>query len=298
LTDSSWRGDRTRDNTAPVNDHLPLVSVCVPTFNSADFVAETVESILAQDYPALEVIIADHGSSDDTASVLRRFAVDPRVQLIFGPPGGGAAANWNRATDRAAGEFIKLVCADDPLRPTCLSRQVAVLVRNPGVVLVASKRDIIDARGGMVLPRRGLSGLHGRTAAGGAMRAFVRSGTNIFGEPSSVLMRTDAFRASGPWRDALPYLIDVDMYARVLRHGDMYALPESLASFRVSGRSWSLSLAHFQAQQTRAMFRILEAEYPGCWTRHDRLIGGVRAELGAWARRVIYLTLHGRRRLE
>ena len=149
-----------------MNDPTPvLVSVCIPTYNSAAFVAETIESVLAQDHPSFELVIADHGSTDETAEVVRGYEHDPRVRLVIGEPGGGAQANWNRVTDLARGEYIKLVCADDPLYAGCLSQQAAVLDENPDVVLVASKRDIVDAQGRMVMRGRGLGGLQGRSLA-------------------------------------------------------------------------------------------------------------------------------------
>lgn len=292
--DPPTTSEATVERVDPAHVRLPLVSVCIPTYNSAAFVSETIESILAQDYPSFEVVIADHGSTDETQQVLQRFADDPRVRLIFGPSGGGAQANWNRATDHAVGDYIKLACADDPLYPMCLTKQVAALEDNPGVALVASKRDIIDANSAVIYRGRGLGGLHGRVPSDVALRRFVLAGTNIFGEPSSVLMRSDAFRASGPWRDTLPYLIDVDMYARVLLEGDLYAIPESLATFRLSARSWSFSLAHLQAKQTRAFFSSVQVAYPGTLRRRDLRIGGARAEVGAWGRRMIYLLLGGR----
>lgn len=273
---------------------LARVSVCIPTFNSSAFVAETIESVLAQDYPCFDVVIADHGSTDTTRDVLLRFADDPRVRLVFGPAGGGAQANWNRATGHAGGDYLKLVCADDPLYPSCLTKQVAVLENNPGVVLVASKRDIIDAHGAVIYRGRGLAGLEGRVSGDRAVRRTVLSGTNIFGEPGSVLMRADAFRAAGPWCDAFPYVIDVDMYVRVLAHGDFYALAEPLATFRLSSASWSLSLSREQAAQTRAFHEVVRTIHPGVLRRRELRIGGLRAEANAWARRLVYVMLRGR----
>ena len=280
-----------------VNDPTPvLVSVCIPTYNSAAFVAETIESVLAQDHPSFELVIADHGSTDETAEVVRGYEHDPRVRLVIGEPGGGAQANWNRVTDLARGEYIKLVCADDPLYAGCLSRQAAVLDENPDVVLVASKRDIVDAQGQIVMRGRGLGGLQGRFPGSVAVRRLVQMGTNIFGEPSSVLMRASAVRAAGPWSDALPYLIDEDMYVRVLERGDFYAIPSSLATFRLSTTSWSLALTRQQSRQNRAFHRKLRKAHPEVVRRSDRLLGDLRVEGNAWARRLLYLVL--RRRLQ
>lgn len=271
------------------------MSVCIPTFNSSAFVAETIESVLGQDHPSFELVIADHGSTDSTPDILQRYADDPRVRIVAGPPGGGAQANWNRATGLARGKYVKLVCADDPLYVACVSSQAAVLDEHPDVVLVASQRDIVDAHGRIVFRGRGLAGLKGRVSGPEAVRRSVRVGTNIFGEPSSVLMRASAMRAAGPWSDALPYLIDEDMYVRVLQHGDFFALPTALATFRLSTTSWSLSLAREQAAQNRAFHQVVKEAYPGHIGSADVFLGGLWSEGNAWARRVVYLGL--RRRL-
>jgi glycosyltransferase involved in cell wall biosynthesis len=275
----------------------PRVSVCIPTYNSSAFVAETIESVLAQDHPSFELVVADHGSTDPTMQILQRYAEDPRVRIVPGAPGGGAQANWNRVTDLARGEYVKLVCADDPLYVDCLSQQAAVLDENPGVVLVASTRDIVDAQGRIVVRSRGLGGLRGRVAGPVAVRRSVQLGTNIFGEPSSVLMRTSALRSAGPWSDALPYLIDEDMYVRVLQHGDFFAIPRPLATFRLSTTSWSLALAREQAVQNRKFHQLVKKAFPGLLSSADLVLGGLRSEGNAWARRLLYMLLRRRLRI-
>ena len=74
------------------------VSIVVPTYNNADFVEETIESILAQTYADFELVIADHSSTDGTWEKLQRFVDEPRVRLLETPAGGGAPANWTRVT--------------------------------------------------------------------------------------------------------------------------------------------------------------------------------------------------------
>ena len=111
------------------------VSIVVPTYNNVDFVEETIESILAQTYTDFELVIADHSSTDGTWEKIQRFADDPRVTLLRTPAGGGAPANWTRVTEAATGDYLKLVCGDDLLEPSCLEQQVAVLDTHPSVVL-------------------------------------------------------------------------------------------------------------------------------------------------------------------
>lgn len=275
----------------------PLVSICIPTFNSAPFLEATLRSVLGQTYVRLEVIVADHGSTDATWDLLQAFGEDPRVRLMQGPPGGGAQANWNRVTDAAKGKYVKLVCADDPLYPTCVQEQVAVLEADAELAMTAARRDIIDARGAVLYRGRGLAGLRGRIFGPEAIRRSVLAGTNIFGEPGAVLIRASALRAAGAWSGNLPYLIDEDMYVRVLALGDLYAIDKSLATFRLSNSSWSLSLARQQAVQNREFHRLVRTRFEGVISSRDERIGRVRVEMNVWARRIAYFLLRRRLRV-
>jgi hypothetical protein len=87
------------------------------------------------------------------------------------------------------------------------------------------------------------------------------------------------------------------MYVRVLRHGDFFGIPEPLATFRLSTTSWSLALAREQAVQNRKFHRQVASAYPGLLSREDLVLGGVRSETNAWARRLVYLVLRRRLRV-
>ena len=272
----------------------PLVSIVIPAYNNAEYLDETMRSVLAQTYERIEVIVADHSSTDDTLAVMKRYENDPRVTLLSTEAGGGALRNWNRVSQAATGEYLKLVCGDDIIRPELVERQVAALEAAPGSVLAATKRDIVDADGRPFVRGRGLGRLRGRVSGAAAARATVRAGTNIFGEPACVLMRRDALESAGWWDNRFPYLIDVASYVRVMLQGDVVALDESLASFRVSESQWSVRLVRDQASQTIGFNRSLRAERPDVVRRVDLSLGDLRARLMARVRQASYLYL-GRR---
>ena len=92
----------------------PRVSVVVPAYNNAEYLAETIDSILAQTFTDFELVIADHSSTDGTLAVAQKYE-DPRIRLLTTPAGSGAQANWNLVTGEATGELIKLVCGDDTI---------------------------------------------------------------------------------------------------------------------------------------------------------------------------------------
>ncbi|MGN6238973.1 MAG: glycosyltransferase family 2 protein [Cellulosimicrobium cellulans] len=272
----------------------PRVSVVVPAYNNGDYIAATMRSVLDQTFDDFELVVADHSSTDDTWEQLQAFADDPRVRLVRTEAGGGARRNWNRVSELARGELIKLVCGDDLVHPTMLARQVAAIdAAGPGAVLVASQRDLVDARGDVFVRARGLGDLDGVVDGAEALRATVRSGTNLFGEPACVLMRTDPLRRAGWWQD-LRYYIDAGSYAHVMVQGQVVALRESLASFRVSASQWSVRLMQQQAEEAAEFHRLARELAPATITEQDVRRGDRLAKVVALQRRAAYLVL-GRR---
>src|SRR5262245_26145379 len=107
----------------------PLVSVCIVTFNQANFVQRALLSAVEQDYPNLEVLVADDGSTDGTAEVLQRLAQQypERVQLLPIEPNrgiAGIARNYNRALTNARGKYVALLDGDDEFLPGKIRKQV------------------------------------------------------------------------------------------------------------------------------------------------------------------------------
>lgn len=272
----------------------PRVSVVVPAYNNGDYIGATIESILSQTYRDFELVVADHASTDDTLAVVEKYADDPRLTIVSTEAGGGARRNWNRVSQLANGELIKLVCGDDLIHPRMLELQLAAFdASDERVKLVASQRDMVDARGKAFVRNRGLGRLDGRVDGAQALRATVRSGGNIFGEPAVVMMRTEALEKAGWWQD-LRYYIDAGSYAHVLVQGDMVALRQSLASFRVSASQWSVRLMRQQASEAAEFHRIARGLAPEVITSGDVRLGDVRAEVLAVQRRLAYLALGAR----
>ena len=111
-------------------DQGPLVSVIVPTFNRAHLIGRTLRSVLAQSYPALEVIVVDDGSTDDTrATIARDYADDARVRYVYKQNGGPASAR-NIGFAQSRGEYVALLDSDDTWFPWKLALQVGCMERD------------------------------------------------------------------------------------------------------------------------------------------------------------------------
>lgn len=126
----------------------PLVSVVVPVYNMERFLAETLDSVLASDYPNFEVVAVDDGSTDGSAAILDSYAArDPRVR-VFRQPNGGVCRARNHAVSEARGRFILPVDSDDRISPTVISAAVAVMESDPRVRVVIPRAEFFGDRTG------------------------------------------------------------------------------------------------------------------------------------------------------
>ncbi len=120
-----------------------LVSVVIPTFNRAHTIERAVDSVLAQDYPSIEVIVVDDGSTDGTAVRMSRYGSDPRVRYFLFPNGGVCVAR-NRGLREVRGEFVAMLDSDDYWLPGKLSLQVPLLRADAEMSLVWTDMDAVD----------------------------------------------------------------------------------------------------------------------------------------------------------
>lgn len=122
-----------------------LVSVILPTFNSAPYIEATLRSACEQTYPSLEIIVVDDGSTDDTVSIVNAIN-DPRVRLIERPENGGAGAARNVGISAATGRFIAFLDSDDLWFPTKIERQIAFM-KERGLASCYTRYSLIDESG-------------------------------------------------------------------------------------------------------------------------------------------------------
>lgn len=229
----------------------PTVSVVVPVFNGMAHLAETVDSILAQTYRDLDIVLVDGGSSDGSREWIEGVD-DPRVRTAQMPAGTGAAATWTASCAAARGEFVKLVCQDDLLQVDAIALQVDDLREHPEALMAVARRDVIDARGATLFHGWGCHGLSAGLVSGhDALIASYIRGTNIFGEPLAVLFRRRVIDDALPWNDDQPFILDLELYTRVMRSGPIVVRKTSIGAFRVSASSWSTRLVSQQIDQLR-----------------------------------------------
>jgi len=267
----------------PLTASQPAVSLVMPVYNGLPFVVETVSSLLSQAYSNFSVFIVDNGSTDGTADWLKSVN-DPRVEVVYRRNTQPAAANWSQATELATGVFTKLVCADDLLEPNSLAAQVSAMLSEPAVVMAASRRNVINTDGRILKRNYGLAGLNGVVTGTHAVRACLRAGTNLLGEPVSVLFKTSSLKAAMPWGGSSGYLTDLATYSRVILGEKVLCLPETVGSFRVSRVSWTSRIQHQQEKDFRQWREEVLSKNRIPWTRQDAWLSSLNLRVRTHAR--------------
>lgn len=220
----------------------PLVSICIPTYQSGRWIGQTLDSLVRQTYPAIEIHVLDDASTDETARVVERFAEHGVTYHRF-EQNLGAYGNKNRALDIARGSLLTWYNADDVYDPTIVEREVAFLQRQPDAVAVMCMDRWIDEHGRVgrstreTLPVefRG-GGLFDRAT----LVASLMRHRNIFLRFPTLMARTEFVRAAGPFDQArFGLAADVDMYLRMARFGPVGLIDEELMSYRVFPGQWT-----------------------------------------------------------
>jgi glycosyltransferase involved in cell wall biosynthesis len=203
----------------------PLISVCMPVYNTEPYIAEAVESILAQTYRNFEFIIIDDGSTDRSLAILESYAAqDTRIRLSS-RPNSGYLIRLNEMLDVAQGDLIARMDADDVAMPERFARQIDFLDAHPEVVAVGSRILTIDSDGDPIVEFCTTQDHEGIDRA----HLEVRGG---FINHPAAMIRADAIRAVGGYRPAYYPGEDVDLWLRLAEIGRLANLPEMLLKYR------------------------------------------------------------------
>ncbi len=234
----------------------PLVSIVIPCYNQARFVRQALDSALAQDYDALEVIVVNDGSTDDLATQLERYSAEPRVRVLTQANRGLPAAR-NRGTAAAHGEYLKFLDADDWLAPAALACQVAAFDAEPSLGLVYCDLQRVDAHG---KPLDAYSvGSARRVLNGDILPSLLVGG---YFTPHTVLVPRRVLDRVGGFDETLGGVADTELWMRIACEG--YAaryVPAKLAYYRLHDANMTRDTAQMDAAHRRALDAIT-TRYP------------------------------------
>lgn len=238
----------------------PFVSIVTPYFNTAPYIAECIESVLAQTHSNFEYLLVNNRSTDGSPEIAARYAArDRRIQLFDNAVFLDQTRNFNGALERISpgSKYVKLVLADDLIFPECVSRMVELAEREPGVAIVSSYRmwgDQLDRAG---VPFK-VSRLPGREAC----RLMLVEGLPLTGSQNTVLYRADVVRARWPFYPPDRHFADCDAAIEILLEHDFGFVHQVLSFTRTENDSiWSQS----QAWEPLLLNRLLLLEQFGEW---------------------------------
>jgi glycosyltransferase involved in cell wall biosynthesis len=217
---------RRRDAAGPAGEDagVPLVSVIVPLYNGARFLGEALDSIAAQEYDNIEVIVVDNGSTDDGA----RIAESHGVTLLQCERRGAGAAR-NAGVDAAHGEIITFLDQDDRWLPAKLRRQLEVLAAHPDSICIANQAYFLAP--GVTRPKW-------------FARENLLEADHAGWAPSCLAVRRTTFDRVGRFDESMLHASDVDWFARAKELGIAIELPpETLVHRRVHEQNDSANLA-------------------------------------------------------
>lgn len=206
----------------------------MPAYNAENFIAEAIDSILAQTYADFELIILDDGSTDSTADIVQGYT-DDRVFLVR-KKNEGVAMSLNRGIELAKGEFIWRHDADDISLPEKLEKEVSFLEENPTCLLVATQIAFMTERGLVAKAKRQpkQSWFRDQPFKWVAFEDFSPFSPITHG---TVLIRASAFVKAGHYRTDFITSEDIDMWLRMMEHGKLAVLNECLSFHRISATS-------------------------------------------------------------
>ena len=228
----------------------PLVSICIPTFNGAQFITEALDSAISQTYTNLEIIISDDASSDATLDIVESYKSKTTIPIhIYHHNPKGIGANWNHCIKKAHGTYIKFLFQDDILKPTCIADMVNVLEHNNALGLVACKREIIidksylndetekwieiygDLQEHLNLPI--VNGIQYLDKSIFKSNLYLSRPLNKIGEPTVILFRKEIVKDIGFYKEDLFQLLDIEFCNRVLKKYKIAILNKKLVGFRL-----------------------------------------------------------------
>lgn len=214
----------------------PLVSVCIPAYNSSAYIEETIRSVMAQEYQNIELIVVDDRSSDDTVCIVKHLQEeDDRIKLFENEKNLGMSGNWSRCLELCQGEFVKLICADDMIEPNALKLEAKALMEHPTVNLVESDTRLVDINGKTIgrFKRYHKSGVvDGKKIAKTSLML-----NNFFGAPVDNMIRRSILAKTGYFDPDFTYILDFDMWIRIACTGNVYIIHELLNRFQVRNDS-------------------------------------------------------------
>jgi glycosyltransferase involved in cell wall biosynthesis len=255
---SHFQLQKNEGNPTARNPNLSI-SVVIPVFNRRQLIGAALESVLAQDFPEIDIAVVDNHSDDGTWELLQTYD-DPRVRLFRNDRNIGLFGNFNRCAEEIRREYALFLCSDDRLAPGFLRPAIALLDRYPSAALLSSRGVLVNGDGKRNVIAdcfpRGL--YHGASVPSAWFWANYNYGANPFNYPSGIVIRTSALNRCLPFRAEIGAGADIDLFLRVLGYGDLL-ISDEIGCFVVRHGGQESLLARSKGALVNSEFALLSA---------------------------------------
>jgi len=212
---------------------MPHISVTIPVFNRAHLIGFTIESVLRQSFTDWDLVIVDDASTDETVSVIQRFAnEDSRIKCYVNEHNLGLTRNWNRCLDLSTGPLIQILLSDDLVDSGYLEAVSSVFEKYPSVGIVAANCRYIDVSG-KLLDDGNTEDSKMYRAGDEAVSIFLKRYPHV----SSIVFRKNCVDKLGKYDERIWHGPDVEYDTRIARHYDYFHFGQVYTSFRRHGRN-------------------------------------------------------------
>lgn len=256
---------------------LPLISICIPTYNGAKHILRCLQSIDEQNYSNIEIIISDDNSSDDTLEICEAFAKNTSIPLnIVSHPPKNIADNWNHCIALAKGEYVKLVFQDDSLAYNCIEKMAAKMQESNADFVYCNRSFLVDgnlknnARTQQWIKRYGDLHRYWKLAPEDFEhgKLFLNKASHLFsyplnkiGEPSVTLIRKSLFDTAGLFDTQLQQLTDVELYYRMFALGKIAYVNEALIQIGIHvNQATQNNIKQNKADEDMLLYETLKAK--------------------------------------
>jgi glycosyltransferase involved in cell wall biosynthesis len=199
---------------------LPLVSIITPSFNQARYIEATIRSVLTQDYPRIEYIIVDGGSTDGTVEVIKKF--EGRIGWWVSEPDKGQTDAINKGFARAKGDILAWINSDDTYEAGAVSAAVQFLQGHPEVGMVYGDCNFINESGRVIGKFNSAQTDHHRLRQG---YVHIPQQTAFF--------RAELWGRVGPLDPSFYFAMDYDLWTRIAARSEVKYVPQMWANFRL-----------------------------------------------------------------
>ena len=206
----------------------PKVSIVTPSFNQALFLEATIHSVLSQDYPNLEYIIIDGGSTDGSIEIIKKY--QDRLAYWVSEPDQGQTDAINKGFNRATGDILAWLNSDDTYEPGAVSKAVAALDKHPAASMVYGDANFTNAEGRVI----------GRFPAAQTDYRKLRQGY-VHIPQQAAFFRAEYWKQVVPLDDSFFFAMDYDLWVRLSALAPLVYIPDVWANFRMHGDAKSIA---------------------------------------------------------